>query len=170
VYFNYFKYKILKLQIGRLHWGLQLSYRKYIYLTRYKNASIFLTWQALIRSYYGLKIYYWFFEHLNVLNWKNSKLQSCRSHRGLQFLYKVHLHPTSYEGVMNFQTFCLVTPFLVAWQNGTVTPAGVAWQRFSHRKCHLTWRTLPRQCIWCDNVIWSCWHHFLARVKMVRKG
>jgi hypothetical protein len=39
---------------------------------------------------------YNFFEHFNVVKQKNSKLQSCRSHRELQFSYKNHLHPTSY--------------------------------------------------------------------------
>ena len=51
------------------------------------------------------KILYYFFEHLNVLKWKNSKLQSCRSHRGLQFTYKNYLHPTSYWRVFYFLKF-----------------------------------------------------------------
>ena len=36
---------------------------------------------------------------------KNSKLESCRSRRGLQFSYKNHLHPMSYRRVMIFQRF-----------------------------------------------------------------
>ena len=35
------------------------------------------------------EILYYFFEHLNVLKWKNSKLQSCRSHRGLNLHIKI---------------------------------------------------------------------------------
>ena len=46
-----------------------------------------------------------FFEHLNVLKWKNSKLQSCRFHWGLQFTYKNYLHPTSYWRVFYFLKF-----------------------------------------------------------------
>ena len=46
-----------------------------------------------------------FFGQLNFIKWKNSKLESCRSRRGLQFSYKNHLHPMSYRRVMIFQRF-----------------------------------------------------------------
>ena len=46
-----------------------------------------------------------FFEHLNVLRWKNSKLQSCRSHWALQFTYKNYLHLTTYRRVFYFLKF-----------------------------------------------------------------
>ena len=36
---------------------------------------------------------------------KNSKLQSCRSHRGLQFTYKNYLYPISYWRVFYFLKF-----------------------------------------------------------------
>jgi hypothetical protein len=49
-----------------------------------------------------------FFKYLNVLKWKNTKLESCRSHRVLQFSYKFHLHPISYQRVTIFQKFSLV--------------------------------------------------------------
>jgi hypothetical protein len=46
-------------------------------------------------------IYCWnfiyFFEHLNNLKWKKIKTRNCRSCRELQFSYKNHLHPRSYE-------------------------------------------------------------------------
>ena len=61
--------------------------------------------QAKVRDYYGAVILYNFFEHLNIIKWKNSKLERCRSHRGLQFSYKNHLHPMSYRRVMIFQRF-----------------------------------------------------------------
>ena len=53
----------------------------------------------------GAEILNYFFEHLNVLKWKNSKLQSCRSHWDLQFTYKNYLHPTSYRRVFYFLKF-----------------------------------------------------------------
>jgi hypothetical protein len=86
---------------------------------------------------------------------KNSKLQSCRSRRELQFSYKFHLHLMSYLRVMIFQRFFLITSLLVARQNNTVTPTGVVWQHFPYRKRCLTWRMLPHQCMWRDNIIWS---------------
>ena len=61
--------------------------------------------QAKVRNYYGAVILYNFFEHFNIVKWKNSKLESCRSRRGLQFSYKNHLHPMSYRWVMIFQRF-----------------------------------------------------------------
>ena len=42
---------------------------------------------------------------LTSSNEKNSKLESCRSRRGLQFSYKNHLHPMSYRRVMIFRRF-----------------------------------------------------------------
>jgi hypothetical protein len=56
--------------------------------------------QALVRDCYGAEILYYFFELLNVLKWKNLKLENCRPNRDLQFSYKNHLHPTSYSRVM----------------------------------------------------------------------
>jgi hypothetical protein len=61
--------------------------------------------QAEVRDYYGAVFLYNFFEHFNFIKSKNSKLESCRSRRGLQFSYKNHLHPMSYERVMIFQRF-----------------------------------------------------------------
>ena len=48
----------------------------------------FYGWTVTFDIFESAEILYYFFEHLNVLKWKNSKLQSCRSHRGLQFTYK----------------------------------------------------------------------------------
>ena len=61
--------------------------------------------QAEVRDYYGAVLLYNFFGQLNFIKWKNSKLESCRSRRGLQFSYKNHLHPMSYRRVMIFQRF-----------------------------------------------------------------
>ena len=61
--------------------------------------------QAEVRDYYGAVLLYNFFGQLNFIKWKNSKLESCRSRRGLQFLYKNHLHPRSYRRVMIFRRF-----------------------------------------------------------------
>ena len=36
---------------------------------------------------------------------KNSKLETCKSRRGLQFSYKNHLHPMSHRRVMIFRRF-----------------------------------------------------------------
>ena len=66
--------------------------------------------QALVRDDYTAKILYYYFKHLNILKLKNSKLESCRSHRAIQFLYKNHLHPTPYLRVMNYVKLSLVTP------------------------------------------------------------
>ena len=65
----------------------------------------FLVRQAEVRDYYGAVILYNFFEHFNIVKWKNSKLESCTSRWELQFLYKNHLHPMSYRRVMIFQRF-----------------------------------------------------------------
>jgi hypothetical protein len=56
---------------------------------------IFLMRQALIRDHFGAEILYNFFEHLNR-QMKKLKLESCRSRRDLQFLYKNYLHQMSY--------------------------------------------------------------------------
>ena len=61
--------------------------------------------QAKVRDYYGAVLLYNFFAQLNFIKWKNSKLESCRSRRGLQFSYKNHLHPMLYRRVMIFQRF-----------------------------------------------------------------
>ena len=61
--------------------------------------------QAEVRDYYGAVLLYNFFGQLNFIKWKNSKLESCRSRRGLQFSYKNHLHPMLYRRVMIFQRF-----------------------------------------------------------------
>ena len=61
--------------------------------------------QAEVRDYYGDVLLYNFFGQLNFIKWKNSKLESCRSRRGLQFSYKNHLHPMSYRRVMIFRIF-----------------------------------------------------------------
>ena len=65
----------------------------------------FLVRQAEVRDYYGVVLLYNFFGQLNFIKWKNSKLESCRSRRGLQFSYKNHLYTMSYRRVMNFQIF-----------------------------------------------------------------
>jgi hypothetical protein len=44
---------------------------------------------ALIRDHFGAETLYIFFEHLIIVKQKNSKLESCRSHRDLQFSYKI---------------------------------------------------------------------------------
>jgi hypothetical protein len=59
----------------------------YIHLTPYKTYINFLIQQARVRDYYGAEILYYFFELINVLKWKNLKLESCRPHRDLQFSY-----------------------------------------------------------------------------------
>ena len=112
-------------------------------------------WQADVHDYYGAKLLYNFFDQFNVVKWKNSKLQSCRSRRELQFSYKNHLHPTSYWRVMIFRNFSLVTPVSVTRQDSPVTPMGVARQAFPRRKRRRMIRILPRQCMWRDYVIWS---------------
>ena len=61
-----------------------------------------LRWTVTFDIFGSTEILYYFFEHLNALKWKNSKLKSCRSHRDLQFSYKVHLHPTSYQKLWFF--------------------------------------------------------------------
>jgi hypothetical protein len=53
-----------------------------------------------------LKLYINFFKHLKSSNEKNLKLQSRKYHRELQFSYKFHLHPTSYQIVIILQRFC----------------------------------------------------------------
>ena len=84
---------------------LKFWYTKCLHLTTNKKYINFLMRQAKVRDYYGAVILYNFFEHLNIIKWKNSKLESCRSHRGLQFSYKNHLHPMSYRRVMIFRRF-----------------------------------------------------------------
>ena len=61
--------------------------------------------QAEVRDYYGAVLLYNFFGQLNFIKWKNSKLESCRSRRGLQFSYKNHLYTMSYRRIMIFQRF-----------------------------------------------------------------
>lgn len=51
---------------------------------------------ALIRDYYVAEILYNFLSILMYSNEKFIKLESCKSHRNLHFLYKNHLHPISY--------------------------------------------------------------------------
>ena len=48
----------------------------------------FRLWTVTFDIFGGAEILYYFFKHLNVLKWKNSKLQSCRSHWELQLWYK----------------------------------------------------------------------------------
>ena len=62
------------------------------------------------------------FKHLNDFKWKNSKLQSCRSHWGLQFSYKNYLHPSSYEKDMIFLRSNLVAP--TGWRDKLYCHAG----------------------------------------------
>jgi hypothetical protein len=63
---------------------------KYIfYLTPHKKDIIFLIRQAIVRDHYATEFLYNYFEHLNVFKWKNSKLQSYRSRRDLQFHIKI---------------------------------------------------------------------------------
>ena len=61
--------------------------------------------QAEVRDYYGAVLLYNFFGQLNFIKWKNSKLESYRSRRGLQFSYKNHLYTISYRRIMIFQRF-----------------------------------------------------------------
>ena len=75
---------------------------KVLHLKRDKNDIIFLMRQVLVHDYCATKILYYLFEHLNDSKCENSKLQSSRSHRELQFSYKFHLHMTSYPRVMIF--------------------------------------------------------------------
>jgi hypothetical protein len=80
---NDLKCKNSKLHICRSHLGLQLSYRKYLHLTPYKNDMFFSkTTSACTRLIYCWNFVY-FFEHLNDLRWKNSKLESYRYRREL---------------------------------------------------------------------------------------
>ena len=55
-----------------------------------------------------------------------SKLQSCRSRLVLQFSYKNHLHPSSYEKVMIFLKSDLVTP--AGWRDKTVLSRRWEWR------------------------------------------
>jgi len=75
--------------------------------SNYQNRTTLVLGQFRKRfSIFGRsEILNYFFEHLNVLKWKNSKLQSCRSHWGLQFTCKNYLHPTSYRRVFYFLKF-----------------------------------------------------------------
>ena len=57
----------------------------FFHLTPYGKYINYLMRRALVHDYYAPEILYYFFEHLNILKRKNSKLQSCRSHRELQF-------------------------------------------------------------------------------------
>jgi len=84
---------------------LKFWYTKCLHLTTNKKYINFLMRQAKVRDYYGAVILYNFFEHLNIVKWKNLKLEICRSRRELQFSYKNHLHPMSYRRVMIFQRF-----------------------------------------------------------------
>ena len=43
-----------------------------------------------------------YFVTLNSFNSKKFQLQSYRSHRGLQFRYKICLHSSLYEKIMNY--------------------------------------------------------------------
>ena len=96
------KWKNSKLQSCRSHRGLQFTYKNYLHPTSYWRVFYFLKFESHHAIKYGAEILYYFFEHLNVLKWKNSKLQSCRSQRGLQFTYKNYLHLTSYWSVFYF--------------------------------------------------------------------
>jgi hypothetical protein len=102
---NNFKCKNSKLQESRSLNVLKFWYTKCLHLTTNKKYINFLMRQAKVRDYYGDVILYNFFEHLNIVKWKNSKLESCRSRRGLQFSYKNYLHPMSYRRVMIFRRF-----------------------------------------------------------------
>ena len=90
--------------------------------------------QAEVRDYYGAVLLYNFFGQINFIKWKNLKLESCRSRRGLQFSYKNYLHPMLYRRVMIFQRFsrnklekekqnrgnCSKSGFTVAYHGRTV--------------------------------------------------
>ena len=67
--------------------------------SNYQNRiNLVLGWfQKRFSIFGGAEILYYFFEHLNVLKWKNSKLQSCRSHWELQLWYKKYFHLTPYK-------------------------------------------------------------------------
>ena len=84
---------------------LKFWYTKCLHLTTNKKYINFLMRQAKVRDYYGAVILYNFFEYLNIIKSKNLKLESFRSRRVLQFLYKNHLHPMSYRRVMIFRRF-----------------------------------------------------------------
>ena len=85
--------KNLKLQNCRSRLVIECSYKDPFHPVSYVKNIIFLNRDCVqYRS-----IYNEFLEFLNDLKCKNSKLQSCRSRRGLEFLYKDHLNPTSYK-------------------------------------------------------------------------
>jgi hypothetical protein len=46
---------------------------------------------------------YRLFEYEDDFKWKNFELQNCRSHRNLQFSYKVYLHPSLCKKVTIFE-------------------------------------------------------------------
>ena len=108
---------------------------KSIFIWHHTKNTIFIMRQALVYDYYGVEILYYFFSILTFSNRKNSKLESCRSHRDLQFSYENYLHPVSYRRVMIFLKSSLVTLFPVTQQN----------KRFPRMKRHLTWQVLPCQ-------------------------
>ena len=99
---NVLKWKNSKLQSCRSHWALQFIYKNYLHLTSYRRVFYFLKFESHHATKYGAEILYYFFEHLTVLKWKNSKLQSCRSHWELQLWYKKYLHLTPYKKYIIF--------------------------------------------------------------------
>ena len=69
---------------------------------------------------------------------KKLKLERCRSCRDLQFLYKNHLHPTSYWRVMIFRKLSLLTR-----QNNfrkiITLQYDVGWRWFLYKNCRSRW-------------------------------
>jgi hypothetical protein len=130
---NVLKWKNSKLQSCRSHRGLQFTYKNYLHPTSYWSVFYFLKFESHHVRKYGAEILYYFFEHLTVLKWKNSKLQSCRSHRGLQFIYKNYLHPTSYWRVfyfLKFESHHATKLFHVWWDSNLKKIGNPDWSKF----------------------------------------
>ena len=127
--------------------------------------------QAEVRDYYGAVVLYNFFGQLNFIKWKNSKLESCRSRRGLQFPYKNYLYTMSYRRVMIFQRFswnklekgktkpryCSKSGVTVANPGRTVTA--------SHAKPGWTWGERIRKFEELDVWFLSSWIYLTQRYK-----
>ena len=108
---------------------------------------------------------------LTSSNEKNSKLESCGSHRGLQFSYQNHLHPMSYRRVMIFRRFsrnklekrktkpryCSKSGVTVANPGRTVTA--------SHAKPGWTWGERVRKFDGLDVWFLSSWIYLTQRYK-----
>src|SRR6185312_3243860 len=114
-----------------------------------------------------------FLGNLTSSNKKNSKLESCRSRRGLQFSYKNHLHPMSYRRVMIYQRFsrnklekekqnrgnCSKSGFTVA-NRGRTVPC-------SHAKPDWTWSERVRKFEGLDVRFLSLWTYLTQHYKFM---